>query len=213
MTTDHTKQFLAESLIHLMKKTPLDKISVTAIAGNCGLNRHTFYYHFKDKQDLVCRIFDRDISQQLKVPRLTDISLGKHEFFIRKIISLMYENKSFYINALNSRAQNSLQDHLFDYIRAFREVQIDAILNGRTFDPDGRKFLADYFTCAMCGFIVRWAKDGMKDKETIFYSGFMNVAYNSMHLLIDDYFSAGSPAPAPERTYDKESDKSGAENQ
>ena len=186
---DHTKQFLAKSLVQLMKKTPLDKISVIDITGNCGLNRHTFYYHFKDKQDLVCRIFDWDIAHQLKTPPLTDITLEKNSFFVRKIIDFMHENKSFYVNALNSQAQNSLQNHLFNYIRAFREVQIDAILNGRTLDPEGKEFLTDYFTSAICGLIVRWAKDGMKNKSAIIYSGFMNVAYTSMQFLIDKYFA------------------------
>jgi len=186
---DHTKHFLAKSLVELMKQTPLDKISVTDITDNCGLNRHTFYYHFKDKQDLICWIFDWDITHKLKVPPLSDITMNKNAFFVRVIMEFMYENKLFYINALNSEAQNCLQNHLFDYIRAFREVQIEAILNGRLLDPVGKSFLADYFTSAICGLIVRWSKDGMKNHSMVFYSDFMNVAYRSMQFLIEGYFT------------------------
>jgi len=206
---DHTKQFLAKSLVQLMAKTPLDKISVTDITNNCGLNRHTFYYHFKDKQDLVCWIFDWDIAYKLKVPPLADVKLDKNTFFVRTIMDFMYKNKAFYINALNSQAQNSLQDHLSDYIRAFREVQIEAILDGRILDIEHRRFLADYFTSAICGLIVRWSRDGMRDHSMVFFSGFMNVAYRSMQFLIEDHLAngkerlesapSGGDEPAPER--------------
>ena len=32
----------------------LDKISISEIVGAAGLNRQTFYYHFRDKQELIC---------------------------------------------------------------------------------------------------------------------------------------------------------------
>jgi len=188
---DHTKQFLAKSLVQLMAKTPLDKISVKDITDNSGLNRHTFYYHFKDKQDLVCWIFDWDIANNLKVPPFTDIKPDTRTFFVRTIMDFMYENKAFYINALSSQAQNSLQEHLFDYIRTFREVQIEAILDGRDLDPESKNFLADYFTSAICGLIVRWSKDGMRDQSMVFFSGFMNVSYRCMQFLIEDHLAKG----------------------
>ena len=37
----------------LMKRKSLEKITVSDIVQNCGLNRQTFYYHFQDKYDLV----------------------------------------------------------------------------------------------------------------------------------------------------------------
>jgi len=187
MKANHTKNLLAESLIRLMSKAPLDSISVTDIANDCDLNRHTFYYHFKDKQDLVCWIFDRDITEHQKMPPLDGSSLDKDAFFVRDIIQYMYSNKVFYINALNSTAQNSLQDHLFKHIRAFREVQIESVLNGRVIDDVCRDFIADYFSNAMSGFIVRWSKDGMRDQSKIFFPGFKNVAYRCMQFLLDNY--------------------------
>ncbi len=48
-----TKRALANSLKSLMAKKPLDKITVTDIAKDCGVNRQTFYYHFKDIFDLI----------------------------------------------------------------------------------------------------------------------------------------------------------------
>ncbi|MEG1932709.1 MAG: TetR family transcriptional regulator, partial [Pygmaiobacter sp.] len=53
----HTKRVLGDSLKELMQKKPLAKISVGDITAHCGINRQTFYYHFKDKYDLVNWIY------------------------------------------------------------------------------------------------------------------------------------------------------------
>ena len=48
-----TKRALEASLKKLLTKKPLDKITITDITEDCGINRMTFYYHFKDIYDLV----------------------------------------------------------------------------------------------------------------------------------------------------------------
>ena len=56
-----TQKAIAESIKALMKKKSLEKITVSDIVRNCGLNRQTFYYHFKDKYDLVSWIYRNEI--------------------------------------------------------------------------------------------------------------------------------------------------------
>lgn len=43
-----TKRALATSLRELMQEQPFDKISVSQICDGCGMNRKSFYYHFKE---------------------------------------------------------------------------------------------------------------------------------------------------------------------
>ena len=52
-----TKNALAAAMKSLMEKTPFSKISVGDICEVCQMNRKSFYYHFKDKYDLVNWIF------------------------------------------------------------------------------------------------------------------------------------------------------------
>ena len=52
-----TKNALAASMKKLMREKPFDKISVSDICIDCGINRKSFYYHFRDKYDLVNWIF------------------------------------------------------------------------------------------------------------------------------------------------------------
>ena len=48
-----TKRALEASLKNLLLQKPLNKITINDIAEDCGINRMTFYYHFKDIYDLV----------------------------------------------------------------------------------------------------------------------------------------------------------------
>ena len=48
-----TKRALETSLKNLLLQKPLNKITISDIAKDCGINRMTFYYHFKDIYDLI----------------------------------------------------------------------------------------------------------------------------------------------------------------
>ena len=52
-----TKKVLAEGFKELMAKKPFEKITISDITDICGLNRQTFYYHFRDKYELLNWVF------------------------------------------------------------------------------------------------------------------------------------------------------------
>ena len=55
-----TKKALAGALKELMDTKPFQKISVSDICERCQMNRKSFYYHFKDKYDLMNWIYDTE---------------------------------------------------------------------------------------------------------------------------------------------------------
>ena len=51
-----TKQLLKESLIYLMKKKEIQKVSVSELCHNAGINRVTFYNHYNSLNNLLQEI-------------------------------------------------------------------------------------------------------------------------------------------------------------
>ena len=101
-----TKRALAAAMKELMEQMPFSKISVSDIAEQCGMNRKSFYYHFKDKYDLVNWIFDMEylqLSSRQDYAGIWD--------FLTELCSFFYENRSFYRRALRIEGQNSLLEH------------------------------------------------------------------------------------------------------
>lgn len=75
ISSQYTKQLLADSLKSLLQKKSFSKISVSEIVNDCQLNRKTFYYHFTDIYDLLEYLVEQELLQQLLEP-LPDL----HEF-------------------------------------------------------------------------------------------------------------------------------------
>lgn len=50
-----------------MKTTPFSKISVGDICEKCEMNRKSFYYHFKDKYDLINWIYSTEFISNTRI--------------------------------------------------------------------------------------------------------------------------------------------------
>ena len=90
--SNQTKRLLAQSLMDLMKTTPLEKISVNDIVDHAGVGRNTFYYHFEDKYDLVNWYFQSGVTQFL-VERSAYASWNA---LLEAVEDYLLENKVFY---------------------------------------------------------------------------------------------------------------------
>ena len=184
---DRTKRHFADTLIALMQKEPLDKISVSDIVSASQTSRRTFYCHFTDKQDLVCWIFDYDVSYNIGLGDVITDRDGNVRYFVNALIHNMYEKREFYSNALRSTAQNSLRSHIFEFIYQFRKRQILNLLGDREMDPQGVCFLAEYFTHAITGIITAWAERGMIIPPDEFEVGYRDVTTRCMRFIVNEY--------------------------
>lgn len=75
-----TKKALATSLKKLVSKKELSKITVVDITKDCGVNRQTFYYHFKDINDLMEWIYTNEVIQEIEENTKIHIKHGNRAF-------------------------------------------------------------------------------------------------------------------------------------
>ncbi|MBQ9112370.1 MAG: TetR/AcrR family transcriptional regulator C-terminal domain-containing protein [Clostridia bacterium] len=142
-----TKKALSASLKALMTKMPYTKISVGDICDGCEMNRKSFYYHFKDKQDLINWIFDTELSERAENARSADLLRDMETLF-----EYLYDNKAFYKKAFGIEGQNSLSEHFRDILRpAFRNL-LQGAMNTENVSDFQIDFLTDGILCA----IKRW---------------------------------------------------------
>ena len=101
-----TKNALAASLKKLLSKKELSKITITNITEECGVNRQTFYYHFKDIYDLLEWIFtnevieeidnekEEDIRKQVEVPNVEGLMIKEATKILKDLnLSIQIENE------------------------------------------------------------------------------------------------------------------------
>lgn len=159
-----TKHALAASLQELMAEQSFDKINVAQICERCNMNRKSFYYHFKDKYDLVNWIFDTDFISLMKDADL-EVPYDVHWELIEKACNYFYQNHTFYRKALQIKGQNSFTDHFREYIRPLLMNRLAYIFGPDQVDEFDIAFFTDAVLCAM----ERWllAKDCLTPQQFV----------------------------------------------
>lgn len=158
-----TKKAIAVSLKDLMKKKSLAKITVSDIVKNCNLNRQTFYYHFKDKYDLLHWIISNEVARALSR------STGEKDWgaAMLEALNTIKREKAFYIGSLSVDCQSVFFDDLFDVVREMLLRNVDQLsesaFNGRSLAPADRQFIAEFYAYGLVGMIIQWVKGGMKE--------------------------------------------------
>ena len=90
-----------------MRTSCLSDISVQDIVDSSGISRHTFYYHFIDKQDLVQWVFRSEVVEPME---------KETEHYFEKLIGVMermQKEPAFYARALEVNGQNSFSEYFF----------------------------------------------------------------------------------------------------
>ena len=164
-----TKQALSNALKELLEEQSFEKISVSDICERCHMNRKSFYYHFKDKYDLVNWIFDTEfveLNQNSALEtRLLSPNFDDRWQNIEIICDYFYENRSFYRRVLKVDGQNSFVSHFREFIRPLFRLRVEALLGVEDVPEMVYDFVLDGVICV----VERW----LLDKNCISVEDFM----------------------------------------
>ncbi|WP_295210744.1 TetR/AcrR family transcriptional regulator C-terminal domain-containing protein [Ruminococcus sp.] len=153
-----TKGALCDALKKLCEQKPFDKISISDITGECGLNRQSFYYHFQDKYELLAYIYFNDLFINITKGVNYDNWYERLEGFLDH----MQQDKKFYSNTLKC-SEKIFENYLFKSMhKLFIRFFYHAVATTRK-RSDKAKFFADFYSHGFCGIIIDWATSGMKD--------------------------------------------------
>lgn len=86
----YTKKILRASLMKLLEEKPISRISVTELCSTAGVNRGTFYSHYRQPED-VMRHMEDDLIKEIEsvLDRETDMSV-----IHRRVLGILDGNRS-----------------------------------------------------------------------------------------------------------------------
>ena len=124
---ERTKQWIAGALRKLLVKKPIEEIRVTEICREAEIERPTFYYHFKDKYDLMAWMFFQPASR-------TDVLSVESA---AASMNRMRQDFVFYKRAYEDKSQNPMWSYILEYFverytEAAREKSGAEILDTQT---------------------------------------------------------------------------------
>lgn len=126
--SERTKLLLAQELKRQLRTTYLSRIKVRELCRACGVDRRTFYYHFRDVYDLTAWVFNQAVDECLPGLNGNPGVPGLEEALAR-----LQRDADFYRRALAEDAQNALWRHIYahdvqGYVDALkRELGVDAL--------------------------------------------------------------------------------------
>lgn len=155
-----TKRALAQSLKKIMLIKELDKITITDITNDCGMNRQTFYYHFKDIYDLLEWIFANEVID--KVEKETTIENWQENF--KYVLDYMLQNKRIVIKIYNSLKRKTLLDFLFKQYNSIFIQIIENLAKNYNITQENKVFIANFYKYGFAGIIENWINTEMKEE-------------------------------------------------
>ena len=115
-----TKQAMADSLKRYMEVKSLSKITISAICEDCGINRKTFYYHFKDIYDLLKWTLEQE---SLVVVNQLDVMVD-YEKIVLTLLDYVDKNRALLVHAYSAIGKNGFGQF---FSSSFERVSLDVI--------------------------------------------------------------------------------------
>ena len=154
-----TKRALEQSLKNLLLKKPLTKITVGDITEDCGINRMTFYYHFKDIYDLVEWSCLEDAKRALEEKKTYDTW---QQGFLQ-IFKAVQENKPFILNLYRCVHREQVEKYLQPLVDQLLLNVINEEAAGITVRDEDKQFIAQVYSYMFIGLMLDWIKDDMRE--------------------------------------------------
>ena len=154
-----TKRALEQSLKNLLLKKPLTKITVGDIADDCGINRMTFYYHFKDIYDLVEWSCLEDAKRALDEKKTYET----WQQGLLQIFEAVKENKPFILNVYRCVHREQVEKYLQPLVDQLILGVINEETGNMTIRDEDKQFIAQIYSYIFIGLMLDWIKDDMRE--------------------------------------------------
>ena len=154
-----TKRALEQSLKNLLLKKPLTKITVGDIADDCGINRMTFYYHFKDIYDLVEWSCLEDAKRALDEKKTYET----WQQGLLQIFEAVQQNKPFILNVYRCVHREQVEKYLQPLVDQLILGVINEETGNMTIRDEDKQFIAQIYSYIFIGLMLDWIKDDMRE--------------------------------------------------
>lgn len=154
-----TKKALIDAFVKLLNQSSLDKITVKDITTECGVNRNTFYYHFKDIYGMLDEVFRLEIQKVME----ENIIYGTWQEAFLASVKFALENKKAIYHIYNSISREQLELYLNKVMDGVMVAFVKEAAKGMDVDSEDVHILANFYKHAMVGLVLEWLKGGMKE--------------------------------------------------
>ncbi len=158
MTHSSAREAVKAAFLRLLEERPLREITVKDIVQSCGVNRNTFYYHFRDipalLEELITDQANRIIAAQGPALSLADCLETAARFALERRQAVLHINQSAH--------RDLFELCLMDVCRRVVEDYAAAAIGSVPIPPEDRAVIIRFYQCECFGQVMAWLNDGMR---------------------------------------------------
>ena len=179
--SDLTKRALEQSLKNLLLQKPLSKITISDIADDCGINRMTFYYHFKDIYDLIEWSCEEDARKALEGKKTYDT----WQQGLLQIFEAVQENRAFILNVYRSVSREQVENYLYKLTYQLLIGVVREKAAGMSVREEDQDFIATVYKYAFVGLMLDWIKNDMKADPALLVDRLAAVIHGNVAAALE----------------------------
>ena len=181
--SNSTKSALADAMKKLMVCKSFAKISISDLCEECGLNRKSFYYHFKDIYDLIEWSCEED-SRKAADGNTT------YETWQQGLLNIFHaveENKPFILNIYRHVSQEQIVRYLYRVVYQLIIDVVEECAEGMSVREEDKKFIADFYKYAFVGIMLEWISHNMSQPPEKIVERLSDLIDGDINRMLEKY--------------------------
>lgn len=190
-----TQKALAESLKKLLNRKTLNKITVSDITNDCGVNRQTFYYHFHDVYELVDWIF----AEEMKRYAQEGFTPDNWRDVMTQLMDNFLEERHFIINVYNSLNRKELEKYMGVFVKPAVTDIVNEIARNYDVSAEDIDFLTSTLTASLTGIVAEWIGGGMDPSYRLRLDKFFVLLDGMIEYILQKFEKSGQNSSCIDR--------------
>lgn len=153
-----TQKAIKASALKLLNERTLNQITIKDIVEDCGINRNSFYYHFRDLpsllEEMVMEQADNLISEYPSINSLEEA--------LDAAISFAVNNRKAAMHIYNSVSRDIYEQYLWRVCEYVVSTYINNVFAGYDISEFDKEVIINFYKCACFGQVLDWQRNGMK---------------------------------------------------
>lgn len=154
---DFTKNAIKSAFLKLLGEKPISRITVKDIVEECGINRNSFYYHFRDIPALTEELVDEQL-EKLVSSYSPDDPIG---VFMNAVVDYAEANRNLALHVYRYMDREQFESGLLKYCSIIARAYAERAFKDTAVANRDRELLSKLLACECFGLLVEWVAEGM----------------------------------------------------
>ncbi|MBR0087797.1 MAG: TetR/AcrR family transcriptional regulator C-terminal domain-containing protein [Lachnospiraceae bacterium] len=184
-----TKTAIKQTFLELLDQMPISQISVKMIVEACGINRNSFYYHYKDLPDLIDEIIKEEADRIMReYPAIETV-----ETALMAAVDFASQNRRAILHVYHSVNRDIFERYLWGVCEYVIQAYGTSVLKGRELPEQDREVISHFYQCECFGLVIDWLNCRMEPDIQKDISRFCELHHGMIEEMIERSLKSKMP--------------------